>query len=240
MIYVIDEASSSNDVARDGRYAAGDIVWVERQTAGRGQRGHAWSGAEGLDLTFSVIAEPSFLPAARQFSLSRAVALALEETFSAFGIAVRIKWTNDIYAGRRKITGVLIENDITSGYISRSVIGIGINVNRRAFDASLPNPTSMYLESGVGHDRRRVLELFADAFGRTLEALRCGDGEVQHRRYDSLLYLLGERAPFSLPDGTHFEGVIRGTESGGRLLVELPGGEVRPFAFGEMEYVLKK
>ena len=42
MIYRIDETTSTNDDARDARYRHGDIVWAERQTAGRGQRGHTW------------------------------------------------------------------------------------------------------------------------------------------------------------------------------------------------------
>ena len=43
MIYRIDETTSTNDDARDAKYRHGDIVWAERQTAGRGQRGHKWS-----------------------------------------------------------------------------------------------------------------------------------------------------------------------------------------------------
>ena len=39
MIYRIDETTSTNDEARDAKYRHGDIVWAERQTAGRGQRG---------------------------------------------------------------------------------------------------------------------------------------------------------------------------------------------------------
>lgn len=240
MIYVIDEASSSNDVARDGLGAEGDIVWVERQTAGRGQRGHAWSGAEGLDLTFSLVLEPSFLPVTGQFWLSRVTALALVDTFAACGIATRIKWTNDIYAGRRKITGVLIENDISAGRLSRSVVGIGINVNRRSFDASLPNPTSMYMECGREFDRRGVLNIFAESFFALYDSLRRGERKAIGERYDGLLYLLGERSDFALPDGSRFTGIVRGTDDTGRLLVGLDDGHVKPFAFREIEFVLKK
>ena len=35
MIYRIDETTSTNDEARDAKYRHGDIVWAERQTAGR-------------------------------------------------------------------------------------------------------------------------------------------------------------------------------------------------------------
>lgn len=62
MIYRIDETTSTNDEARDAKYRHGDIVWAERQTAGRGQRGHTWTSPEGENLTFSMVLEPRFLP----------------------------------------------------------------------------------------------------------------------------------------------------------------------------------
>ena len=37
MIHRIEETTSTNDDARDAKYRHGDIVWAERQTAGRGQ-----------------------------------------------------------------------------------------------------------------------------------------------------------------------------------------------------------
>ena len=96
MIYRFEELTSSNDEAADARYREGDVVWVERQTAGRGQRGHRWESAEGLNLTFSVVFEPLFLAPTRQFLLSEAVALAVCVTLARFGVGARIFLTNDI------------------------------------------------------------------------------------------------------------------------------------------------
>ena len=47
MIYYFEELTSSNDEAAAARYVEGDVVWAERQTAGRGQRGHRWESAGG-------------------------------------------------------------------------------------------------------------------------------------------------------------------------------------------------
>jgi len=56
--------------------------------------------------------------------LSYAVAVAIAETLSSFGIQPTIKWPNDILISGKKISGVLIE------YAGRFVIvGIGINVH---------------------------------------------------------------------------------------------------------------
>ena len=135
MIHRIEETTSTNDDARDAKYRHGDIVWAERQTAGRGQRGHKWSSAEGLNLTFSLVLEPRFLPAGEQFLLNEAVALALTDTFAQFGIAARIKWTNDIYVNARKICGMLLEHNLDGTRLARTVAGIGLNVNQERFPA---------------------------------------------------------------------------------------------------------
>ena len=240
MVYCIDETTSTNDELRTGDYAEGDIVWAERQTAGRGQRGHSWSSAEGLDLTFSMLLCPEFLVATEQFWLLRAVALALADTFADFGLDARIKWTNDIYIGDRKITGVLIENTLDGNRLSRVTVGIGINVNSVQFDPSLPNPTSMAAETGKTFDRQMVLDRFTANAGRWYTLLKRGDRERLKSDYDARLYALGEVREYALPDGTRFRAAIKGTEASGRLVAELADGEVKSFAFKELEFVLKK
>ena len=55
MIHRFEILSSTNDEALDPRYVEGDVVWAERQTAGRGQRGHTWIGGEGENLMFTMV-----------------------------------------------------------------------------------------------------------------------------------------------------------------------------------------
>ena len=104
--HFLEETTSTNDEARNPRYEHGDAICAERQTAGRGQRGHTWSSEEGRNLMFSLVWEPRFLPVSEQFLLSEAVALALTDLFGGYGIDARIKWTNDIYAGDRKLVEI--------------------------------------------------------------------------------------------------------------------------------------
>ena len=177
MIHRIEETTSTNDDARDAKYRHGDIVWAERQTAGRGQRGHKWSSAEGLNLTFSLVLEPRFLPAGEQFLLNEAVALALTDTFAQFGIAARIKWTNDIYAGDKKLVGILIEHSYSGQTLARTIVGIGINVNQTEFDPALPNPVSMAMVAGRTFDRGEVLEAFRRQIGIRYAQLELTNGK---------------------------------------------------------------
>ena len=96
MIHYFEQLTSSNDEATLPHYREGDIIWAERQTAGRGQRGHTWQSNEGENLTFTALLEPTFLPPSEQFSLLQVVALAMADMLSEYDIEAKIKWTNDI------------------------------------------------------------------------------------------------------------------------------------------------
>lgn len=91
-----------------------------------------------MNLTFSAVLCPAGLRAESQFYLSKAVALSVSDTVDSFGIESRIKWPNDIYVGDGKVAGILIENDLMGACVSRSIAGIGLNVNQTAFDRPCP------------------------------------------------------------------------------------------------------
>ncbi len=238
MIYRLATTTSTNDEARDARYRHGDVVWAERQTAGRGQRGHVWHSPEGENLTFSLVLEPQFLPIGEQFLLSEAVALALTDMFAHYGIATRIKWTNDIYAGDRKIVGMLIEHNCSGPTLARSIVGIGINVNQAAFDPALPNPVSMAQLTGRTFDREEVLRTFLERFALRYEQLRQGDQETLQSDYRTRMYRLGERHAYRLPGRDETEGIIEGVRPTGELLVRHTDGTLGEYLFGEIEFVI--
>ena len=240
MIHRIEETTSTNDDARDAKYRHGDIVWAERQTAGRGQRGHKWSSAEGLNLTFSLVLEPRFLPAGEQFLLNEAVALALTDTFAQFGIAARIKWTNDIYAGDKKLVGILIEHSYSGQTLARTIVGIGINVNQRVFDPALPNPVSMALAAGRTFDREEVLERFRTHCAARYALLERGDADTLQRDYRARMYRLGTPHPYRLPDGSLFTAAIEGVRPSGELLLRHADGTLRAYLFREVEFVIDR
>lgn len=240
MIRHIATAGSTNDEARDPQLAHGDVVWADEQTAGRGQRGHAWSSTPGENLTFSVVLRPTFLPAGEQFLLSEAVTLALVRTFGDYGIDTRIKWTNDIYAGNRKIVGMLIEHNCSGPTLARSIVGIGINVNQAAFDPALPNPVSMAQLTGRTFNREEVLRTFLERFALRYEQLRQSDRETLQTDYRTRMYRLGERHTYRLPGRGETEGIIEGVRPTGELLVRHTDGTLGEYLFGEIEFVLKK
>lgn len=237
MFTFLDTVTSTNDEALKECYHHGDIVSAEYQTAGRGQRGNRWQSDASLNLMFSAVLEPVRLECRNQFVLLETVALSLYDTFEHYGIHSTIKWTNDIYVGDRKITGVLIEQSVSDGNIAKSIAGIGINVNQTEFDKSLPNPTSMALECGKKFDRREVLGVFGNCLMNRYAVLEQGERESIHAEYVSRMYRLGRCAEFALPDGTRFHGTILRAEPSGDLVIQTDGG-VRKFLFKEITFIL--
>lgn len=238
-VYHFEEVTSTNDLAREEQFAHGDLLWAERQTAGRGQRGHTWLSEEEVNLTFSLVVEPRFLPAKEQFLLSAATAVALCDCLARYGIEARIKWTNDIYVEDRKIVGILIEHFYAGATLRRTVIGIGLNVNQQRFDPSLPNPTSMLLEGEKRYDREEVLRTFYDCFMARYAQVEQGDGEAILQAYRTLIYRLGREQRFRLPEGEELTATIEGIESDGALRLRHEDGKSHSYHFKEIEFVIK-
>ena len=238
MIYHLDITASTNDDARDEKYREGDVVWADFQTAGRGQRGHLWHSRKGENLTFSAVLEPSFVPIAEQFSVSEVVALSLVDMLAEYGIEAKIKWTNDIYVGDKKLVGILIEHSLSSTALRRTIVGVGINVNQTEFDSSIPNPVSMAQLLGQELDAEKVLQCFLKHLQRNYEMLRNGGKVELHDRYNSLLYRKNEYHTYALPSGEKFRAKILGTAPSGALRLEDEEGNTKDYLFKEVEFVI--
>ncbi|MFI3327634.1 MAG: biotin--[acetyl-CoA-carboxylase] ligase [Rikenellaceae bacterium] len=236
-LYIYEEITSTNDLGFQSTFKDGDILWAESQTAGRGQRGNKWIDGYGQNATFSVVLEPSFLSAQEQFSISQATALALYDTLAEFGIESRIKWTNDIYVGDRKIAGVLIENRLQGDSIARSVVGIGLNINQVTFDESLPNPTSMALVADSRFSREDVVRRVHRNLAKRISMVEQKQDIAAD--YHSLLYRVGEEHDYLITAcGSVKRATIIGVEDKGALILQYIDGEQLSYQFREVEFII--
>ena len=233
-IHYTPEATSTNDLAHERCYTHGDIIVADSQSKGRGQRGNSWESQAGANLIFSLVIEPNFLAAGQQFSLSQVISLAVSDTLSSYGITSCVKWPNDIYIGDKKTAGILIENEIMNGVLSRSIAGIGLNVNQSLFSPALPNPISMFLATGKEFDRGEVLASFLKAFAARYSQLETGQTSALESEYYDRLYLADTPHCFRLPDGQILEGSIREVGPCGELIIETDNGDKRSFLFKEI------
>ncbi len=247
-LYIYEQTTSTNDLGKRSTFKEGDLIWAHEQSAGRGQRGNRWLGEYvskrlrseregGENLTLSIVLEPTWLAASDQFFISQITALALIKTLKSYNIEAKIKWTNDIYIGDYKVAGVLIENNLSSGAVSRSVVGIGLNVNQQSFDASLPNPTSISLATGGSISREEVMQRLYD----NLMLLYKGrDRDDVALEYNNNLYRANQIHTYRLANGTPFEATLIGVASRGELRLMCDDGKCREFLFKEVEFVIEQ
>jgi BirA family biotin operon repressor/biotin-[acetyl-CoA-carboxylase] ligase len=128
--------------------AEGVVVGARQQSAGRGRLGRTWSSAADCGLYLSVLLrpqlEPNCLPLL-SFAAGVATVQAIDKTC---GIAVQLKWVNDIIHGGKKIGGILAES-ASAGTSQNSfavVIGIGLNLRRPSDLPEDLSKTSGWLE----------------------------------------------------------------------------------------------
>ncbi|MFI3287441.1 MAG: biotin--[acetyl-CoA-carboxylase] ligase [Rikenellaceae bacterium] len=157
--------ASTNDEAANGIYRHGDVIVASYQSSGRGQRGNVWHSDEGKNLTFSLVVEPREIAASSQFLISMMTSVAVAKTLESYGVeGVEIKWPNDILVRGQKISGILIEHNLLGCELSRSIIGVGINVRQESFKVEGANPTSLSLQLGRMVKCEEVLERFLSTF----------------------------------------------------------------------------
>ena len=224
------------------------VIAAREQTAGRGQRGNTWTSAPGENLTFSVLLRhPAGFPPSALIRVNWLAAVSVRDFLRSEGVEAVIKWPNDIYVGRRKICGILIENRTRSDRESLSVIGIGLNLNQTEFPSSLPNPTSFRLLTGRTLDLPTALERFMACFVISTERSewRNLSSDSLYARYADGLFQAGIPCPYrDLRTGEVFTGTIRGIDDIGRLRVASvisSGGEAeveKSYGFKDIGYIL--
>jgi BirA family biotin operon repressor/biotin-[acetyl-CoA-carboxylase] ligase len=192
---------STNERARElaSRGAPhGTVVTAGEQTEGRGRQGREWVAAPGSSLLVSlVLRNPSA-------SLPLAAAVAVCE---ALPVEAAIKWPNDIWVGRAKVAGILVEARPQEGW---AVVGIGVNVHGAP---AIEHVTSLGGAVGVEELLERLLVALDGWLSRPLPEVLAA-----WRSRDALL---GETVRWQNGSG---KGV--GIDETGALLVDTGSGRV--------------
>lgn len=226
----------ANTVIRDGQCPEGTVFLAYEQTAGRGQVNNFWESEPGKNLTFSVVFYPEFLEIRHQFKLSKVVTLGIYQAISKYVSNIRVKWPNDIYAGDRKLGGILIENSVMYGLLKSSVAGIGLNVNQTKFGSNAPNPVSLKMLTNEQFDTDQVLKEVLSGINFWYELLKAGQYEKIDDEFISVLYGFHEKRKFRSEEGI-FEGEIIGVNEIGQLQIKKQDGEIRKFHFKEVGFL---
>lgn len=213
---------------------------VDKQTAGKGQRGNSWESAPGMNLTFSTVLYPSALKAREQFTLSMLIALSVYDTLSTYAEGFSIKWPNDIYWKDKKICGILIENELEGAYLLRCIAGIGVNINQEHFVSPAPNPVSLKQILGRETDKQEVLEgILKRLFSYYIPLItqKPNIKETIHSDYLNAQYRHKGMYPYRDENG-EFKASLEAIEPDGHLLLRDENGMLRKYAFKEVQYII--
>ncbi|MEO0896032.1 MAG: biotin--[acetyl-CoA-carboxylase] ligase [Bacteroidota bacterium] len=193
-IYYFEELPSTNSYATElllEQPPEGSLIQAGYQSAGRGQKGSRWESQAHENLIFSVIYYPTFLPINRVFQLSKMTAVALYDCLRHFlpKEEILIKWPNDLLVNKKKIAGILLENQFEGKHLRSSVIGIGLNVNQADFPEELTTKaTSLALLQGKKIDIGDVLQRMMDSLEARYEELKQAKASSLDRFYLQQLY----------------------------------------------------
>jgi len=202
----------------------GALVVADYQTAGRGRLGRSWEAPAGTAILCSVLLKPPATRNAPELSLVAGVAVA-DTLERALGLAVQLKWPNDVMLRRRKIAGCLAE--ARDGAV---ILGIGVNVNQTT--EQLPDGAgSIRTLTGRGWDREALLASLLDDL-----ASRYSDwsGDGLDAVYEGLAprdFLRGRRVSVNGTSGTAVK-----IDREGKLEIAVGHGDVIAVESGEVTY----
>ena len=237
-IIKLDAIDSTNDWLKEkflqGNCIEGDLVWVNDQTNGRGQRDNRWISAAGKNLTFSLFKVFGKLLVRDQFLINCSVTLAILMALKEINIPdLSLKWPNDILSGNKKIGGVLIENFVRGERFSGTIVGVGLNVNQDNFDL-FPKASSILMltqkEQHLDELLKRILEKFNDFF----EQCKSENKIELINQYQANLYMKDQWVVFENSDST-LKGKIKGINSKGKIKIEKENGTVEYFSGGSLK-----
>jgi BirA family biotin operon repressor/biotin-[acetyl-CoA-carboxylase] ligase len=225
-------AAARRDAQHDGA-PHGSVFFADEQLTGRGRGHHGWISSAGEGLYASVVLRPQF-PAARLPLLPLAAGLAAAASIRAVsGLAIDLRWPNDLLIGPCKAGGILVESQTASaqheiaraGSVAFAVVGIGINVHQRVLPPGLATPaTSLDLESGKRISRQALLVALLQSLEREALALANAEAakEIPARAEQASTWARGRSVQVHGPQSC--TGITAGLDENGFLRVETADG----------------
>lgn len=222
-VVVSTDSTNTQLLAADAAHDP-QVLFAERQTAGRGRRGRDWVSPFATNLYGSVSFSFAAWPP-RITTLPLAMAVAVARAVQAAGLPeVRIKWPNDLHIEGQKFAGILMETRGEAGGSCRVVIGVGLNVALSPTQAAAITQPWTSLAAALGARGRPVPSrnhMAALLMSELLPALThfaehgFAPFAAEWKRRDALY-----NQPVSVQATPPLSGTARGIDADGGLIVE--------------------
>lgn len=222
----LGEVSSTNTECL-ARARLGDPggLWItaEKQTAGRGRRGRAWTSETGNLYASLLLVDPAApeLLSSLPLAVSLAVYGALRRLLPGTAEPLEIKWPNDVLIGRKKSCGILLEAELLRDGRRAVVSGIGVNIRHRPDSA--PYGVTSLQEQGC---TATPDEVFAHLYSEMIDVLNIWDHgrgvTAITRIWREVACGIGGMIRVNLPDRS-LDGLFAGIDDDGLLILETDG-----------------
>jgi BirA family biotin operon repressor/biotin-[acetyl-CoA-carboxylase] ligase len=237
---IVDSISSTQDYLMEKQFQLSDhrpfCCLAERQTKGRGRQGRTWISPFARNIYLSLLWHfPRDL--SELYGLSLVTAIAVLQALHSMGATnIGVKWPNDIlWKEHQKLSGILIEMSGETHHVSRAIIGIGINV---CMPKTLGEPINqswvdLFQILNVPQDRNQLTIVLLKTLTHALTTFQTQGFAPFKKQWEQFDLTFGKKITLSLSNQT-LSGIGRGINEQGLFRVELPTGEIKCFASGEV------
>lgn len=153
-IIYFSQLHSTNKYAKENGVESDNLIITSHQYEGRGRFDRIWESIEGDNLTFTLV--KSFKIKNKyvfimNYYTSYIVLKAIKDIFPEYlQVNFSLKWPNDLLLRGKKFGGILSELININDEEKKFILGVGINVNQKAFsDSILKKATSLRKETGI-------------------------------------------------------------------------------------------
>lgn len=235
MFHDMDEVGSTNDeVKKLSENVIGEkiVISARNQTNGRGRRGRDWISLEG-NLFLSLGFECDFKDLGAMVFVS---SLSLWQTIQDLNplLNVKLKWPNDILVNDKKICGMLLEK----GEGHYLIVGIGVNIKAAPLLVSTIYPCTSLRDAGVEVERLEFLRSFIVNFDNYLNMWKMKGFAPIREAWVSRVKGLNDEIIVHM-ENDDLEGIFRGVDEHGSLLLETVGG-IQKIHAGDVFYPQRK
>ncbi len=244
-IEVLPESASTNAHALAlGRAGAVEpaVVVAWSQTSGRGRAGRSWQSRAGDSLTMSLAlaVDLAAIPGGGALSLAVGVMVARALNAQLVSPQVNLKWPNDLWAGERKLGGILIEAVVSPELPAQQrwvVIGLGLNLAGTA-DGDEAHARADLTQLGLSCTPAQALAMVAPALLAGLNEFAQQGFAAFQTAYAQLDALAGRPVALWRQGWSAREADVTGTALGvddqGALLIHDDQGRTTPWTAGEV------
>ena len=202
------------------------LIIANEQTGGIGRNQNHWSSPlGGIWMTAALYG----LSVSSNLTIFTGISIhkALCELFPAIHENLKIKWPNDIYLKDKKLVGILASHNQAEKY---HLLGIGLNSNVENIPEEISETAislSQFLQQEI--ENEKLITKIFDNFASELPEFIEGNLDIKYFNQHSLLE--GKEILLDT-DFDQFEGICKGINKSGAILIELKSGMIQPFYSG--------